>query len=566
MASANGRSPGEADERDVRSLNVYHQESGMTGRNSKLLLLIVPVGLLILSHVMMGVRGPYNLGLNIDPEYQYLLNSSSLASGKLSVYVHHPGTPLQVLASAVIFSKWLLGGFAAGWPPVVEAVAADHLGYLRTINIVLVLLLAAATWLAGWQIHRQSGSMLAAFAGQLTPLLFMPAVEALPRVAPELPELILGMALFLPLAPLLMGPEPREAARRPWLAIAAGFLVGLAIATKANCILLLLLAMLFAGWRQWLRFTASAVVTFGLAMLPVAFALRAMWTWFTDMATHTGHYGEGAEGLPTLDRYLADLGRVFENEPFLLLFLIFYAVVLAVSLLAVRDEETARFHGVRKMLALGTGGIVLHTLITAKHFNYHYILPAIMLAMLLNSSIVYFLGAASLRRRHLQTALVLAGVLLVYEGATSNWNRMSWYSNWKQEYRDHIATVAAKRAKHSHCRILSVFRSSAPTFALAFGNSMAGIRHHAALEELYPGKIHVLSGRALPWDHEDATEQLQEEVDGGACVLLQGEVASNPSVEGFELEPVYVPENLIHGAEGLYRLTTPPDEGEESDD
>ena len=65
---------------------------------------------------MMGVRGFYDLGFNIDPDSQYLFNAARLASGSPSVYVHHPGTPLQIVAAVVIRAKWVLVEFAGGGP------------------------------------------------------------------------------------------------------------------------------------------------------------------------------------------------------------------------------------------------------------------------------------------------------------------------------------------------------------------------------------------------------------------------------------------------------------------
>jgi len=525
----------------------------MKARKFEPLLLIVPFVYLVLTFWMMGVRGPYNLGLNLDPEYQYLFNSTRLASGHSSALWHHPGTPLQIVGAVVVFFKWLIVGVFAGWGPIAEAVYADHQGYLLAINHAVMGLLLIAVYLAGWQVYRYSRSWLAALVVQVTPLLYMTPVEALPRVAPELTEVIAGLVLTIAIAPLIFGDETRKAATDSRVAIAAGAALGFGIACKANFFTLLILAFLFPNLKQMALFAGSTVASFAILLAPVIAQLGHMRDWFLNMAIHSGHYGTGGEGLPAWREYQANFFKVFEDEKAVPYLILLYLVTFAMTVYATRGDQAERFRGAIRLLLIAPVGIVFHALVTAKHFNYHYAVPALMLTVPANGALVWVLSSIRVDRR---VKIALAGMALIlgYETGRANWFRMLWYQGWKAEYHASIAGVAAERAKHPDCEMIGYFRSSLPTFGLSLGNGMSLVTYPDTLEKLYPGQIHYSGDQLRYWNYEAAGPAVTEHLAGGGCVLLQGEVANPPALPGLELEPVYVPETAIHGGEGLFRL------------
>ena len=528
---------------------------------SDLRFLAVPLLFAALSVWMTGVRGPYDLGLNLDPEYQYLLNMVSLATGSPSAYVDHPGTPLQIIGAGVVLARWLVTAPWHGFAPLADVVLGNSVLYLRTVNVVLVLLLVVVAFFAGRRVYHCSGSLGATLALQITPLVYLTAVEALPRVAPELVEVIVGLALAIPLAPLLVGDAPERAAANPRLALWAGALIGAGIATKANFFTLGLLVFLFAGWRQWARFTAACGATLAVLLLPIATEWRQFIAWYLNMATHTGHYGKGQAGLPTLAAYRASLVQVYENEPFVFYFAALYLLVLVAVLIGARQLGRGRASLYRKALVLAPLIIALHALITAKHFNYHYVLPAAMLTALINGMLVYLLETTRFAK-HWKTVVVAAALLVGYEGLRGNYFRIAWYDGWKSEYKQQIAAVTRERAKLGDCRVAGFFRSSAPGFALSIGNVMSACRHQAALERLDPGgfQYSTFEHKFQRWDCGSADQEVRRLLEQGACVVLQGEVVNRDQVIGFTLEPVYVPRKLVHGSEGLYRVLLPESE------
>jgi hypothetical protein len=337
------------------------------------------------------------------------------------------------------------------------------------------------------------------------------------------------------------------------VAIAAGVALGFGIASKANFFTLLVLVFLFPNLKQMALFVGTAVGSFVVLLAPVITELNQMRDWFLNMATHTGHYGTGGEGLPAWQEYRANFFKVFENEPFVPYLILLYLAALLVTVYAARGGDRGRFRGAIRLLLIAPAGIVIHALITAKHFNYHYVLPALMLTVPAHGALVWVLSSIRLDRR---LKIAVAGITLIlgYQAGRTNWSRMVWYQGWKAEYHASIAAAAAERAKYPECESIGYFRSSLPTYALSLGNAMSRQTYAGTLEKLNPGQVHYSGEQLRYWNYEPAGPAVTERVAGGKCVLLQGEVANPPALPGLELEPVYVPETAIHGGEGLYRL------------
>lgn len=158
------------DSEDVRSES--HKYALNHNCKNGLALLITPVIILALAGLLVDARGPYNRGENFDPDYNYLLNSLNLLLFHGPGHTDHPGTTLQEGGAAVILGRWLVASTVGNWVPLQEATLRAPEEYLHSINIMLVLLIAAAVFFAGWQMYRASGSLLAALTLQTSVFLF----------------------------------------------------------------------------------------------------------------------------------------------------------------------------------------------------------------------------------------------------------------------------------------------------------------------------------------------------------------------------------------------------------
>lgn len=527
----------------------------MSARRFHLPLLLAPAGVVALSIVITAIRGPYDLGMNLDPEYQVLLNSLNLATLKPSYYIEHPATTLQVLTVAVILVRWALTGFTTGWDSVAAAVVTDHGAYLRTLNVVMVLLLAALLYWAGRRVHRLTGFLPGALVFQLSVFMFLVPVESLGQARPELALLIAGTALAIPFARLIFGPNTEGAVREPRLAATAGVLVAAGIATKLNFFPLALFGLLFAGWKQKLRFVGAAALAMPVLLLPIAGHAPAFLYRAVNLVLRTGHPLRGEVGLPGLGEFTANIIRTYRDEPYLYYLAAYYAGVLLITWLAAKGGTAAALRSPRRAMLIGLGIIVLHTALTARNYRYHYILPALLVTPLLNVAAVELMRKASLART-LRIGLAVIGVLLGYEGLRQNYFRLHWYAGWKQNHLASLAELTAIRERQPDCLVIGYYRSSAPTFALAFGNWLAQEGNGKTLERVYPGQIHMAthSGVFYDWQRNEVRGIVERRVAGGGCVLVQGEASERRAITGFQTRVLYEPPTSVYQGEGLYRL------------
>ena len=518
-------------------------------------LLLAPAGLVLLSLTVSAIRGPYDLGMNLDPEYQVLLNSLNLATLKPSYYIEHPATTLQVLTVAVILVRWALTGFTAGWDSVAEAVVTDHVAYLRTLNIVMVLLLAALLYVAARRVCRLTGFLPGALVFQVSVFMFLVPVESLGQARPELALLIAGTAVAIPLAKLIFGPNTEAAAGDPRLAAIAGVLVAAGIATKLNFFPLALFGLLFAGWRQKLRFAAAAALSLPVLLLPIAGHAPAFFHRAANLVLRTGHPLRGEVGLPSASEFAANVAQSWRDEPYLFCLAAFHAAVLLITWLAARDGSAGVLRAPRRAMLAGLGIIVLHTALAARNYRYHYILPALLALPLINAAAVELLRNTSLRRA-LRIGLAIIGVILGYEGLRQNYFRFRWYAGWKQSHLASLAELAVIRERQPDCLVIGFYRSSAPTFALAFGNWLAQEGNGRTLERVYPGQIHMAthSGVFYDWQRNEVRGIVERRVAAGGCVLVQGEASERRAVTGFQTRVLYEPPESVYQGEGLYRL------------
>src|SRR6516225_9156134 len=125
----------------------------------KLILVIIPVSLFCLSTVLTKHHGAYFLRNNFDPDYNYLLNSLSVLYLRTPGHTDHPGTTLQILGAAILLLKWLGISLVGHRQTLADSVLAHPEEYLRTINVVLNVLIAATLYWSAWCIYRLSNSL-----------------------------------------------------------------------------------------------------------------------------------------------------------------------------------------------------------------------------------------------------------------------------------------------------------------------------------------------------------------------------------------------------------------------
>ncbi len=521
------------------------------------MLLIVPAAVFVLAVLLVNVHGPYYLGRNFDPEYCYLLNALSILDFYTPGHTDHPGTTVQLLGAGVLLVKWLFTAALGFEAPLDISVLSHPEDYLRAINLTLNLLVCGLLFLTARTMLRATGSLVPALGLQVGWLVFVSPLEAHLRVSPEPLLMAVVLAMALVLIPVLFGGDPGAAARLPRTAWFLGAVYGFGVVTKVTFVPLAALALVLPGWRQKGRFATAAAVSGALLLMPIWSQLGSVARWLLSLATHTGRYGSGRAGLPTLKEYADNIHKLLMQEPFIFVFFVFFAGLVPLSVFLGRrisgdyDETLHRRWWLGA--AIATGALIA---VTAKHPAAHYMLPVTVLAPV---SIAVLAERVRTRIRRRGPARLLAGgsALLVVAGLVCHAAALEDWIDSQYFYRDLLARQRHMIRQMPDCQVIGLYRSSVPTFALDFGNNYADWKHSETLRLLSPDHLSYSAHWGGYRKFQDFTGESREDevtrrLEAGDCLLVQGNWLAVRDIIGYRFEPL----SPTDREEVLIRLTS----------
>jgi hypothetical protein len=516
-----------------------------------------------LSTVLTKHHGAYFLRNNFDPDYNYLLNSLSVLYLRTPGHTDHPGTTLQILGAAILLLKWLGISLVGHRQTLADSVLAHPEEYLRTINVVLNVLIAATLYWSAWCIYRLSNSLFAAALLQVTVLVYLQTFLALFRVSPEPLLLAVGLALMAPLAPMVIRRDGTNANENR-LAVAAGALFGFGLITKITFAPWAAVILLFPKRSLKTRFVAAAATAILLLLLPVTARLPDMATWFTSLLFHAGHYGTGRIGIPEAHTLVANFVSLWQVEPPLFLFLALYAATLLLLRLF-RPQGTPLTDKPQLLLLAACIAIIAGIIMVVKHPAYHYLLPVLVLTAFVNSGLWAVLPHSELSGTAVRGLSLAALVMFIGIGLFHNWFSLWWWVGAARTDRQNIAELDALEERLPGCQIIGSFRSSLEPYALSFANFYSAGVHGGALEKLYPGTInydpfHYHFGSFAFGEKDQDVKRL---VSNGQCVLLEStplDAGALKQFDGIRLLTLMTAGNPLIPSDPttLYRLQPPP--------
>lgn len=315
-----------------------------------------------------------------DPELWYLMNSLLPFKGRGYVYFDHPGTPLEIIGTALLALTWPLAAARSASIPEINLrqpylfLIATH-ALLTLASIWVVVLLARR----GVAVERASDILLSLAVASSFYSLHPYGFESLVYWSHNSFNFpaggLLALALYLRLGD---GRFPG----RGWLAamgIAAGALaavtfymaawtIGIAVAVGTA-------ALLHGRGRrraQWAVATVcvASAVGFVVVTLPVARWYGYFARFILAMLTHEGPYGAGRAGF-SLEQLGVNVAAVWEANMWLLTALTL--IVVAIASAAVRDRRSLRENAGRWAVALGLAtqaGLLL--LVICRHPSLYY--------------------------------------------------------------------------------------------------------------------------------------------------------------------------------------------------
>jgi hypothetical protein len=427
-------------------------------KSAWLALLIIPTVVVVIPLVFKGNLGPYYLGMRSDPTYVYLFSSLVITCGHIPPYMDHPGTPLEFLGAAIIAIKTSLQG--RRFCPIDQVLTQPEL-FLNWIENFLLVLLATGCFIFSARIFRLTSDIYAALAAQVALLGSATLVVALNQPAPEILLIATTFVLGFCLAPVIFESEKKP--RRTVLL--SGAVVGFGLATKITLFPFLLYALFFKDLKAKATFVLATAAAFVFFTLPIVPNYLNFARWIKQIAIHSEKYGSGPVGLPSAST-LADNGlTIIGAEP--LAFAMAAASLLLVGFIYLRARNP-RLEGASRFILLTQATLVVQLLMTMKHFELRYMVPALAASAVSGSIALAAIGAVRPRLSAFGFVVVLA-IAAPQMAMNLNHYMTDSYATDRIE-NDKLVEMGSETC----ARIIPYYRSSSQPYALFFGNAFVG--------------------------------------------------------------------------------------------
>ena len=346
------------------------------GRLRYLVAIVVPVLVLVLVLNFNNARGFFYLSGNSDPAYFYLINSLNVASGEWVQQITHPGIPSKTSGGITVKVLGVLRGVEDIEPDVLQHpeyyLEAINTAYI-TLNILALILLGVAA------IHLTGSLWWSIFLQGIPFVSWADTVRAFIQVTPESTIFLAGVLLVIVLLRIVAKDDLQSKGR--FYSIVFSLIMALGIATKLTFVPLIFIPLiLLAGWKERLVFLLLLFIFFNVFMIPAWGHYRFFTDWTINILLHSGKYGTGEPGLIDLaaarHNFTAMLAR-YHTFIFLALgSLLLLVVINANHKLRVALKEKIEI----KVLMAVTIAVISQIMIVSKHYDTHYLLPALILA------------------------------------------------------------------------------------------------------------------------------------------------------------------------------------------
>jgi len=498
-------------------------------------MLMVPLLLFCLPLVLKSYLGPYFLGYNMDPEYAYLLNSLNIINRIPPGHIDHPGTTVDLLGAVGLIMKWLS-------LDVNELVLRHPEESLQAINILINILIFIAIIFTSLSLYKPMKDIGSVIVFQLSLLVPLEIKLSLIRVDPE-PLLVFSVIV---LSGLLVQYQKQVPETIYWfkMPILVGMIMGFGLATKVTFLPLLLFIVLFPTVKERLLAVCGCVASFLLFTLPIVSQYPRMLSWFKSLMLHKGKDGAGDVGVPPITDLGGNLLDLIQQEPFLFIFMVGYLIYIVLGKSLGKQIVTDN-----KLLALGTGVIIIQYLMTAKYTQAYYMLPAITLIALLNVNLVaslkQYLSISNSRIGvMLPYALIIVGIIY---GISST---KSWAIESRRNLQDEIKLSNVTTAMKG-CTVINSYKGSSMESALAFGNEFANRRYRKELSIIYPN-VHffdIWTGTYYNYTRTLDASMVSDLFMNNRCLLMVGRPLDDKNKKNLILTPLV---ETTHSA--LYKL------------
>ena len=476
-------------------------------------LLVVPAVFVVAALALRQAGGAFWEWHIADPSYFYLFDSLHIARLTSPGQSFHPGTPVQIIGALALRLAYPLSSGA----DIAVRVFDDPEAHLRLLSNVLIVLNAAALWLAGAAVRAHGGSWPLALFMQAGPFLSMVILKNAYHVKPE--SLLIAAALALSVLVLAAGQKWSRDGDGRKLALAFGAVAGFGVATKLTAAPVFLLPLfLLGGTRGIAIYALAAAAAFLLFTAPALPNFVHVFDFTVAVLSRSGAYGGGAGFVIDPAAYPRDVLSV-ASRPIVHLQLVFGIIALAIAAWRRRHGQGVPVFELRALAGI-TLAIFIQVLAVAKQPTANYMVPAYMLAPL--SVILFYrfvaglrLGNATWRRRAGTAVAVLLAAVVATQGLAV-----------RRQYLE----LAFKRTEASRidndrfaaCARIYFFPASSTSFALFLGDWWTGSRESAAVASRVPANDLWFEQNIVDLRDAHGSRDLGKVLADNDCVFLRG--------------------------------------------
>ena len=348
------------------------------------LLLITPILTLLLNVAIVVERNPFYASWS-DPTYDYFFNGLNLASGHFKAgHADHPGTTLQIYSGMTIkFFHWFRSE-----ENIVKDVIANPEWYLFRIGLTSCLLISICIFLAAWMMMYFTGNIFYSLLIQITHLISILAIFFSQNLMTEFILVTTGLLI----APLIVAYSfTKDKRRGQKIIVLAAVLGGIMIAGKISSFPVVVMWVIIGkNLKHKGIYILTAFISFIVFTFPGWHYAPQFFGWIKNMATHTGHYGQGDAGFANWNEFFNNLLIIVQDNWIFTFTFFFISIILiraginysqnSIIISQKTGNKSVGLPHTRTLFGIWIA-ILLQVFLVSKHYTSHYLIPVHLLVI-----------------------------------------------------------------------------------------------------------------------------------------------------------------------------------------
>jgi len=295
----------------------------------------------------------------------------NIASGNFDIgHYDNPGTPVHLFVGLVIYIAHLFTGTNV----VYYDVLSNPELYLNICVYLIGAFLLLATYYSGYYVFKKTKNIFLALIFQLSPVSSYAIIHylLLIRATPE-NLIIIILTIYIPFVFLLS--YLKNLYNNQFIdkshILTFSFISALLITTKITCVPLLVIPIVYiTPFYKKIMFLFLTFLFSLIILFPIWPKFVDMYQWFTQLATHSGEYGQGEKGV-SVELMINNFIRLLKFELFYTVAYVFITLSLILGLIKKRwDNPYFKFVIISWFICSS------QLLLASKQFGLHYLIAS----------------------------------------------------------------------------------------------------------------------------------------------------------------------------------------------